>query len=305
MIRLVYTSTAVEDLSPDQLLQILKSCRKNNSANDVTGILLYAHRTFFQVLEGKKEIILNLFEIIKKDPRHENVTLLETKEIFEREFPYWNMGFQKLNKEDFHNLEGFDNFSEDDFSAAGFLAHKSVISPLIKLIRGRLVEQVEVTVHEELPVSHEDPFIRTLNHVIRGAVKFLAVLMVFVIILGVIEVIYVIYEKVSSPPYFLISINDLLATFGAFLAVLIAIEIFLNITLYIRSDVIPVKLVVATALMAISRKVIVFDFNKLEPEYIASTSLVVIALGITYWVIDIKERTKSRDDFINKGEKLK
>ena len=55
--------------------------------------------------------------------------------------------------------------------------------------------------------------------------------------------------------------NDLLETLGAFLVVLIAIGIFINITLYIRSNVIKVKLVVATALIAISRIVIVSDYK--------------------------------------------
>ncbi|MDR4498195.1 MAG: phosphate-starvation-inducible PsiE family protein [Candidatus Scalindua sp.] len=76
-----------------------------------------------------------------------------------------------------------------------------------------------------------------------------------------------------------------MATFGAFLAVLIAIEIFINITLYLRSDVIHVKLVIETALMAICRKVIVFDFKELTPSMIGSTAAVIMAFGITYWLI--------------------
>jgi len=288
MIRIVYTSTAVKDLKPEDLLQILKSCRKNNSANDITGILLYSKRTFFQALEGEEATLIPLFELIKKDPRHKDVTLIEKKEITEREFPYWNMGFQKLDQLDYKNLEGIDEFSEEDFNPAGFLAHKAIISPLIKMLKGKLIEDVKEASHEELPIKHDDPFISMLHRTIRVAVKFMALLMVGVIISGVLDVMYVIYQKIISPPFLFLTINDLLATFGAFLAVLIAIEIFINITLYIRSDVIPVKLVVATALMAISRKVIVFDFKQLEPEYIAATSLVVLALGVTYWLVDKK-----------------
>ena len=41
----------------------------------------------------------------------------------------------------------------------------------------------------------------------------------------------------------------------------------------------------ATALMAIARKVIVFDFKELSYEYIIGTAAVVLALGITYWLI--------------------
>jgi uncharacterized membrane protein (DUF373 family) len=73
--------------------------------------------------------------------------------------------------------------------------------------------------------------------------------------------------------------------FAAFLAVLIAIEIFANITLYLRDDVIHVKLVVATALMAIARKVIVLDLSILEPSYLYAIAAIVIALGITYWLL--------------------
>jgi len=69
---------------------------------------------------------------------------------------------------------------------------------------------------------------------------------------------------------------------------LIAIEIFINITLYLKTDVIPVRLVVATALMAISRKVIIFDFEKITPQYVLGTAAVVLALGITYWFITRK-----------------
>jgi len=142
--------------------------------------------------------------------------------------------------------------------------------------------------YEEIPNDHNDPLIDFLHKTIRIAVKILAVLMVFVIIWGIGDVVYVLYMRLMLPPVFLLSISDILATFGAFLAVLIAIEIFINITLYIRNDILPIKLVVATALMAISRKVIIFDFKEITPMYIIATASVVLALGITYWLISKK-----------------
>jgi uncharacterized membrane protein (DUF373 family) len=142
--------------------------------------------------------------------------------------------------------------------------------------------------HEELPSHHYDPLIEFLHRTIRNAVKVLAVLMVLVIIWGIGDVVYVLYLRLMEPPIYLLSISDIFATFGAFLSVLIAIEIFTNITLYIRNDVLPVKLVVATALMAICRKVIIFDFKELTPMYILATAAVVLALGITHWLISKK-----------------
>jgi uncharacterized membrane protein (DUF373 family) len=76
--------------------------------------------------------------------------------------------------------------------------------------------------------------------------------------------------------------------FAAFLAVLIAIEIFVNITLYLRDDVIHVKLVIATALMAIARKVIVLDLTTLEPMYLFAIGVIVLALGVTYWLVSAR-----------------
>ena len=140
----------------------------------------------------------------------------------------------------------------------------------------------------ELANKSDDPFIGFLHKIIRVAVKVLAVLMVAVIVWGIGDVIYVLYQRLVQPPFLLLSISDILATFGAFLAVLIAIEIFINITLYLKTDVIPVRLVVATALMAISRKVIIFDFDEVTPPFVLAVAAVVLALGITYWLISKK-----------------
>ena len=89
------------------------------------------------------------------------------------------------------------------------------------------------------------------------------------------------------------NISDMLATFGAFMAVLIAIEIFINITIYLRHDVIHVKIVMATALMAIARKVIILDFDVLTSDYIFAIAAVVIAMSIGYWLVVRQTDTKS------------
>ena len=55
--------------------------------------------------------------------------------------------------------------------------------------------------------------------------------------------------------------------------------------MYLSTNVIPVRLVVATALMAISRKVIIFDFEQISPPYVYGTAAVLLSLGVTYWLI--------------------
>ena len=139
--------------------------------------------------------------------------------------------------------------------------------------------------HEELPTEHTDPLISFLNKLIKVAVKVLAILMVLVIFLGVGDVVYVLYNNLIEPPHMLLTIREIFKTFAAFLIVLIAIEIYQNIVLYLRTDIIPIKLVIATALMAVARKVIIIDLTELTPMYVFAIAATVLALGITYFLI--------------------
>jgi uncharacterized membrane protein (DUF373 family) len=137
-----------------------------------------------------------------------------------------------------------------------------------------------------------EPLIQKLRLIIRFAVRVLALLMTLVVLWGVIDVGWVLYDRLTDQPFMLLTISDILDTFGAFMAVLIAIEIFINITVYLREDVIHVKIVMATALMAIARKVIILDFSKITPEYIWATAGVVFAMSIGYWMV---VRVKDKD----------
>lgn len=142
------------------------------------------------------------------------------------------------------------------------------------------------TQYEGLSIkAGEDRLISAMNSVIRLGIRALAILMTLVIFWGIGDVVWVIYQHMVEPPFLILRIADILDAFGAFLAVLIAVEIFLNIVLYLKEDVIHVQLVVATALMAIARKVIVFDFNKISSEHVMATAAVILALGIAYWLI--------------------
>lgn len=144
--------------------------------------------------------------------------------------------------------------------------------------------------HEELPEEHVDPLIKYLHTAIRFCVRILAILMVAVIIWGIGDVVYVLYQRLIMPPKYLLNINDIFYTFGAFMAVLIAIEIFINIRLYLESNDFPVQLVIATALMAIARKVIVLDIETVSADYVLAIAATVLALGVTYWLLHKEHR---------------
>ena len=131
----------------------------------------------------------------------------------------------------------------------------------------------------------DDKILWFLKNTIHYSLKALAFLMILLIVSGVVDVGWTLYQRILAPPMFILTIGDILATFGAFMVVLIAIEIFQNIILYLRDDVIHVKIVLATALMAVARKIIILDYDELNSMYVFATGLVLIATGLTYYLV--------------------
>lgn len=141
--------------------------------------------------------------------------------------------------------------------------------------------------------TEDSKLIKTMGLVIQYVAKVIAVIMVFVIMWGVADILYILYQRLMAPPFMLLEIKDIFATFGAFMAVLIAIEIYHNLILYARdthNSRLAVEIVLGTALMAAARKVIVFDYNEMDYNYVYATGAVILALGIAYYYIVIVSR---------------
>jgi len=114
LIHIVYVSFSNKSLTEDEIVQLLKEVRAKNKAQDVTGLLLYNNEAFIQVIEGEKESIHTLYELIKKDTRHTNVVKLLEEPIEARAFPDWSMGFQRITKKETSEIRGFSDFMLSD-----------------------------------------------------------------------------------------------------------------------------------------------------------------------------------------------
>lgn len=283
MIQLTYLSTPTRAMSNDDLMDILEKARLNNANIGVSGMLLYTGEGFVQVLEGEEKVIDDLVNLIKKDPRHKNFRIIERKKIDSRDYAEWTMGFKRVDKDELKDVPGLNKFFETDLSG-GLSEDKSDL--INKLTNHFRKEAKKKNVHDELSLEEEDAFIRFLHTMIRYGVKALALLMMLIVLWCVIDVVVVIYHELLSRKMTDLGKSEILHVFGSFMIVLIAVEIFINITLYIRNDVIPVKMVVATALMAVARKIIVFDFHDVSAMHVIGTGLLVVALGGSYWLLE-------------------
>ncbi|MEM8580442.1 MAG: phosphate-starvation-inducible PsiE family protein [Pseudomonadota bacterium] len=138
----------------------------------------------------------------------------------------------------------------------------------------------------ELDPAHEDPVIRISNVLIRQMTRVLALLMVFVIAWTILDACYTFGVRLIEQPALLVEGKDLLIVLGSVLSVLIAIEVYSNAALYLTSNVIHVRLVVATGLMAVARKVITFDYKDMDASHIMAYAGLAFALGVAYWLSD-------------------
>jgi hypothetical protein len=90
-IRLAYGSRARVPEGSPEIRAIERSSLRNNSRLGVTGALYYDGESFFQVLEGPENAVALLFDDIRADPRHGDVTLVCHHPITERMFGLWSM----------------------------------------------------------------------------------------------------------------------------------------------------------------------------------------------------------------------
>ena len=66
---------------------------------------------------------------------------------------------------------------------------------------------------------------------------------------------------------------------------LIALEILENITAYLRKHVVQVELVIATALTAVGRKLIILDLEKVQGVSLLGLAAALFALSISYFIV--------------------
>lgn len=123
MYQLIYVSTAVEQMSSDQLRELLSVSRQNNIKDGVTGMLLYHEGSFFQVLEGDEDAVLRVFRRVEGDDRHRMVTVLLEQQVEERAFGDWSMAFRSLGEFDPAEVPGFSGYlersaNEEDFEGS-------------------------------------------------------------------------------------------------------------------------------------------------------------------------------------------
>ena len=92
MKRIIYISKLTTPISCEDIESIGVVSNRNNSRINITGILVFFEKMFFQIIEGDDEKVDQLYNKIGNDERHHDILRLKTEyDINERLFPNWNM----------------------------------------------------------------------------------------------------------------------------------------------------------------------------------------------------------------------
>jgi uncharacterized membrane protein (DUF373 family) len=133
-----------------------------------------------------------------------------------------------------------------------------------------------------------------LNKILDYFEKLIIMILLFstgmIILISAFEVVVIIIRDIvtiSQDDKFLIFLNstDLLNVFSFVLLVIIGLELFETIKHYLSSHVLQAEIILVVALTAISRKVIILDYDKQEPITIIGIALLVVSLAISYYLI--------------------
>ncbi|MBH8552911.1 phosphate-starvation-inducible PsiE family protein [Nostocaceae cyanobacterium CENA357] len=135
-----------------------------------------------------------------------------------------------------------------------------------------------------LGASKDENFMHAIENVEVIVSKVLSLLMVLVIIVAIGDLAVFLIKELFDTPYGKFN-TTLFQIFGLFLNILIALEILENITAYLRKHVFQVELVIVTSLIAVARKIIILDLEKVSGIDIIGLGIAILALSISYLII--------------------
>ncbi|NJM71318.1 MAG: phosphate-starvation-inducible PsiE family protein [Scytonema sp. RU_4_4] len=129
-----------------------------------------------------------------------------------------------------------------------------------------------------------ESFLIFLDKVEDFFAKILSLAMIGVVSFAILDLGVVLGREMLQPTIGSFS-STLLKVFGLFLNILIALEITQNITSYLSNHIIQIEMVIITSLIAVARKIIILDFQKISESELFALAATIFALSICYWLV--------------------
>lgn len=141
---------------------------------------------------------------------------------------------------------------------------------------------------------------RYLNILQKSIIYFLLIIISILLVVAILDVIIQLYNGITDN-----SLTEFIKTqftqlIGLFLTILIGVELLEAVKAFLKEEIVHVEIVVLVAIIAISRKVIVWEISSIGYMELIALALMLLALAATYWVIKIcykkQSKCKSKSD---------
>ena len=120
------------------------------------------------------------------------------------------------------------------------------------------------------------------EYVLNGTLLFM---LAFVVLLATIDLGWLIVKDILTPPLFLLEVDELLELFGAFLLVLVGMELLNMVKAYITEKTVHVEVTLVVAIIAIARKVVILEPKGLDGLTLVGIAAIIFALTAGYYFV--------------------
>ena len=134
-------------------------------------------------------------------------------------------------------------------------------------------------------LNKDENFLQVVHFVENIVAKVLSLALLIIILLALLDLILFLSHDVFSQEPVGFFNKTIIELFGLFLNILIALELLENITGYLKKHVVQLELVLVTSLIAVARKIIIFDLDKKSNEDLLALGIASLCLSLGYVLV--------------------
>ena len=118
----------------------------------------------------------------------------------------------------------------------------------------------------------------------------LLAMLALVVLLATVDLGWIILKDLLTPPVFLLDVDELLELFGAFLMVMIGLELLDTVKIYITKKTIHVEVVLLVGIIAIARKVVILEPKGMDALTLIGIAAIISSLTVGYYFVKLAAR---------------
>ena len=106
-----------------------------------------------------------------------------------------------------------------------------------------------------------------------------------VVLLATVDLGWIILKDMLTPPVMLLDVSELLELFGAFLLVLVGMELLNMVKAYITEKSVHVEVTLVVAIIAVARKVVILEPKEMDGPTLLGIAAIIFALTLGYYLM--------------------